>query len=250
MNNPHTFSNLRSPGYLGNKPYIGLIMVIIGSLIFLTIAYNLVNNGPLIQWDLPVANWFHNLALNSSPLVINIMVAGYYFGVWGTALIAVILALYFIRKKFWRELVMIIVSMGLSGLIFLFLSHIFMRPRPFLIFNEQIWLNSSNIPGFPSGHTKTILVLCGFLVYLLLPKIKSRLRKNLVILAALLVVLFIGFSRLYVGDHYLSDVIAGYAVGIAWFGLSYTAIESLFQKYHLRKEKLFYEKQREHNKKD
>jgi membrane-associated phospholipid phosphatase len=56
--------------------------------------------------------------------------------------------------------------------------------------------------------------------------------------------LFIGFSRLYVGDHYLTDIIAGYAVGIAWSGLAYTYIEWFFQRYYLRKQKkrLNYEK--------
>jgi membrane-associated phospholipid phosphatase len=39
---------------------------------------------------------------------------------------------------------------------------------------------------------------------------------------------FIGFSRLYLGGHYLTDIIAGYALGLAWAGLVFTLIESLF----------------------
>ena len=90
MRNISIFTNLRSPGLLGKKPAIGLIMFIFGTLIFAIIAYNLVNNGPLIQWDLPIAEFFHSLALKSSPLVINIMIAGYYLGIWGVTIIAVI----------------------------------------------------------------------------------------------------------------------------------------------------------------
>ena len=45
-----------------------------------------------------------------------------------------------------------------------------------------------------------------------------------------LIILFIGFSRLFVGDHYLMDVLAGYALGIAWCGLAYTAVELLFKR--------------------
>ena len=48
--------------------------------------------------------------------------------------------------------------------------------------------------------------------------------------AALLIIAFVGFSRVFSGGHYLTDVLAGYAVGIAWFGVAYTLIEIYFQK--------------------
>jgi undecaprenyl-diphosphatase len=237
MNKKNIFSNLRSPGLLGKKPIIGLMMFIIGSLVFIILAYNLVNQGPLMGWDLPIAEWFHTLALKSPAWIIDIMIASYYFGTWGIVVIAFLLALYFFYKKFWRELVMTIVSLGLSGIIFLLLSHAFMRPRPFTLFAQAIW-SKSNIPGFPSGHTLSIIVCFGFLVYLLLPRIKSYLGKFLVIMPALLIVIFIGFSRLYLGDHYLTDVIAGYAAGIAWFGLTYTSVELIFKKYEKKEIRL------------
>jgi len=235
--NSRNSGNLRAPGLLGKRPIIGLIMFIIGSLIFIILAYNLVKHGPLIQWDLPVAESFHSLALKSSPLVIDIMIAGYYIGLHEIIVVGVFLGLYFIYKRLWRELVMVAVSLGLSGLFFLFFSHIFKRPRPFLLFDKPIWPGSPNIPGFPSGHTLSIIVCCGILVYLFVPKIKSYLGKVLAITIASLIVIFIGFSRLYIGDHYLTDVIAGYAFGIAWFGLAITSIELLFQRYYSRKGK-------------
>jgi undecaprenyl-diphosphatase len=49
-------------------------------------------------------------------------------------------------------------------------------------------------------------------------------------IAALLIVLFDGFSRVFQGGHYLTDVLAGYALGIAWAGLVYTGIEGIFIK--------------------
>lgn len=229
-------TGLRSPGLLGKKPIIGFTMFVLGTLIFIILAYNLVNHGPLIAWDLPIAEFFHALALKSSPLLINIMLAGYYIGLHGVIIVSVLLGLYFIYKRFWRELFMVIASLGVSGLIFLLLSNIFMRPRPSTLFDKLIW-SGPKIPGFPSGHTLSIIILCGFLAYLLVPKIKSYLGKTLVILIASFITIFVGFSRLYIGDHYLTDVIAGYALGIAWFGLAYTGVELLFQRYYLRKEK-------------
>jgi undecaprenyl-diphosphatase len=45
---------------------------------------------------------------------------------------------------------------------------------------------------------------------------------------AVLIVLFVGYARLYLGGHYLTDLIAGYALGIAWAGLIYTLLEKYF----------------------
>ena len=125
MDKEHNSSGLRSPGLLGRKPIIGIAMFVFGSLIFLILAYNLVNNGPLVQWDLPLAEWFHAFALQSSPLLTSIMIAGYYVGNWGVVAVGILLSLYFLYKRFWRELIMTITSLGLSGIIFLILSNIF-----------------------------------------------------------------------------------------------------------------------------
>ncbi len=235
MNEKNIFSSLRTPGLLGKRPIIGLIMFVIGSLIFAALAFNLVKHGPLIKWDLAVSAWFHALALKSSPLVIDIMIAGWYVGKEGIIVIAIVLVLYFLYKKFWCELAMVVASLGLSGLIFLLLSHIFNRPRPFLSFDKPLWTGSPNIPGFPSGHTLSVVVCFGFLMYVLVPRIKSYFSKSLVVMIALLVIFYVGFSRLYLGDHYLTDVIAGYAVGIAWLGVACTSVEVLFQKYRKKK---------------
>jgi undecaprenyl-diphosphatase len=51
-----------------------------------------------------------------------------------------------------------------------------------------------------------------------------------VVAAALLIMGFVGFSRIFTGGHYLTDILAGYAVGIAWSGVVYTLIELYFQK--------------------
>lgn len=232
MDKRNASSGLRSTGVFGKKPIIGLIMFVVGALVFIILAYSLVMNGLLIKWDLPIAEGFHALALESPAFVIDIMIAGYYLGIEGIAIVAILLGFYFLYKRFWHELVMTAVAVGGAALLFPILSNIFQRPRPFLLFDKMIWPSSPNIHGFPSGHALSIVVLCGFLVYLLLPRIKSYSGKVLTVLIALLVLFYVGFSRLYIGDHYLTDIVAGYAVGIAWFGLACTSVELLFQRYN------------------
>ena len=58
----------------------------------------------------------------------------------------------------------------------------------------------------------------------------SRFWKVVVVLVALLIIGFIGFSRVYMGDHYPTDVLAGYALGVAWDGFVYTAVELVSQR--------------------
>jgi membrane-associated phospholipid phosphatase len=53
--------------------------------------------------------------------------------------------------------------------------------------------------------------------------------KWFVIILSVLVMLFIGFSRLFSDGHYLTDLLAGYALGIAWAGLVYTTLEKAFR---------------------
>jgi undecaprenyl-diphosphatase len=58
----------------------------------------------------------------------------------------------------------------------------------------------------------------------------SRFWKWTVALVALSLMLFDGYSRIFQGGHYLTDVLAGYALGLAWAALVYTLIERVFMK--------------------
>ena len=118
-----------------------------------------------------------------------------------------------------------------SALIFYTLSTLIGRVRP----STMIWI-IVNIPGFPSGHAVATVTFYGLMAYLLAPKMPSAFWKAVVVVAALLISAFIGFSRIFTGGHYLTDILAGYAVGIAWSGIAYTLIEIYFQTHRVPKE--------------
>ena len=61
--------------------------------------------------------------------------------------------------------------------------------------------------------------------YLLMPHLRSRGWRILAWVDALLLILVVGFSRIYVGLHFPTDVLAGYAIGLAWGAFTYTGIE-------------------------
>lgn len=68
--------------------------------------------------------------------------------------------------------------------------------------------------SFPSGHATASIALYGFLAFLLCRLYPER--KRVVLMVAIAIILAIGFSRLYLGAHFPSDVIAGYALGGLW----------------------------------
>ena len=78
-------------------------------------------------------------------------------------------------------------------------------------------------PSFPSGHTLNATVLTGVAVYLVLRRIDSARGRTAVVGAGLLFVLTMGLSRVFLGHHWLTDVVAGWALGVAWAAVVVTA---------------------------
>lgn len=70
--------------------------------------------------------------------------------------------------------------------------------------------------SFPSGHSITSVVFYGYLIYLIFKYVDSRKIKAFLILVLLLLIPFIGFSRVYLGVHYASDVLCGLLLGIVY----------------------------------
>jgi membrane-associated phospholipid phosphatase len=218
-----------SPNLLAKWPMIGLLMFLFGGLVFGGLTYNLVAQGPLLAWDKALATTLPAMGLKSAAILKPIMDAGYYLGSWGLTALGFLFGLYFIIKRYWQELAMLAVGMAGESFLFYSISNFFERVRP----PTQIWI-ILHIPGFPSGHAMASIVLFGFLAYLLASKTRSALGKGFVVAIALFIILFVGFTRVFTAAHYLTDVLAGYAVGIAWSGAVYTLIEIYFQKRRIR----------------
>jgi undecaprenyl-diphosphatase len=179
-----------------------------------------------VQADVSIYKELLAKARAAPPSVNEIMLFGFFIGKEVVQVIVTILTLYFLYHRFWRELGMLWISSAVGSVVWNFIIAYFARPRP----PEQTGLVITTIPSFPSGHAMSATICYGLLAYLLVPKMPSLFWKWTVIIAALLIVLFDGFSRIFQGGHYLTDVLAGYALGIAWAGLVYTAIEGIFMK--------------------
>ncbi|HZY42731.1 MAG TPA: phosphatase PAP2 family protein [Anaerolineae bacterium] len=228
----YPLAHLRSPGLLARWPLIGVVMVLLGGLLFGAMAINLQTHGPLLPVDVQVSDDLHVIALQSSPAMREVMIFGFYMGEHVIMAIGLILVLYFLYKRFWPELSMVVIAWAGEGTLWLVLTPYFNRARP--VFDVSIWRQMTE-PGFPSGHSISAVMCYGLLAYLIVPKISSRFWQAVVIVTTGLVILYIGFSRMFVGDHYLTDILAGYGLGVAWSGLVYTLVEVIARKIKHKK---------------
>ena len=119
----------------------------------------------------------------------------------------------------------IMINLGLSALLNFTLKQILQRPRPI----EHRIIDESGY-SLPSGHSMVSMAYYGFLIYLIHKNIKNKYLKFFLITILSVLIINIGISRIYLGVHYTSDVIAGFLVAI-----SYLVIYSNFIKKYISK---------------
>jgi len=160
-------------------------------------------------------------ATHASWLTFNAMRFSGTLGRETAAVVTVLMGLYWLWKRHWHELSMLVIGVLGGNIWFEVLSNLFGRHRP--VFPDP--LDPLPGPGFPSGHSMTAVLLYGLILYLLLPRLPSWRWRLLAALVAALIILLVGFSRLFMGSHYPTDVLGGYAFGLAWGALVYTSLE-------------------------
>lgn len=106
----------------------------------------------------------------------------------------------------------------------------FNRPRPSIFLPEVHTVSSS----FPSGHAMSAAIVYSTVAYLAARLHKRRWARVMVMLTAFFVIALISISRLYLGVHYPSDVVAGVAIGLAWAGFCMATLEAI-QKFAARR---------------
>ena len=116
----------------------------------------------------------------------------------------------------------IISNLGIITILNQLLKRILQRPRPeeFRIINESGY-------SFPSGHSMISMAFYGYLIYLIYKYIKNKyLKWSLITILGILIV-SIGISRIYLGVHYTSDVLAGFLISISYLIIYISIVNKL-----------------------
>lgn len=183
---------------------VAIYMLITGS-IFLIIALNVFTHGPLTDFNLSLSHFMRSVRTSFGD---NIILP---FTVLGTPSVILsmsgLMLLWFGYKRYWRvaihwALIMVLI-VGAVGFIKLF----FFSPRPGFL------LNTLSFSSFPSGHTSLSVCFFGSLAMLVAQELRFTARRIPYIIAIIMVGL-IGFSRIYLGAHWLTDIVGSIFLGL------------------------------------
>jgi len=142
-------------------------------------------------------------------------------GVVGMPVLAVaIMLMLALRRRSWTPVILILAAGTGSLLMTIAGKELIGRNRPELADAVPPYEYS---PSFPSGHSLNAIVIAGIVAYLLILRQRSKRARTLTITIALLFALTIGLSRVYLGHHWFTDVLAAWALGAAWLALVITA---------------------------
>jgi undecaprenyl-diphosphatase len=139
------------------------------------------------------------------------------------ALVSLLVAVVLLVQRCWSSLAAWLVAVLGGEALNLLLKDIFARPRPH--FERPLLVETSY--SFPSGQAMESLVVYGMLAYFAVLTFSGRGKRAGSVGGAAVLVILIGFSRVYLGAHYVSDVIGGFAAGGAWLSAVITGWETI-----------------------
>ena len=137
-------------------------------------------------------------------------------------MISIVLLLVIKNKKIG---IAICANLAIAWVLNSLLKNILQRPRP----NEYRLINESGY-SFPSSHSMISMAFYGFIIYLIYKYVKNKyLKWSLITMLSILIVL-IGISRIYLGVHYTSDVLAGFFVAISYLVIYISIVNKFIMK--------------------
>ena len=165
--------------------------------------------GESRTFDRAVLLWIHSTFPGWLDEPMRLVTAlGYYWVV--LPLLAVVAALLY--RRGWRlSAALLLVSIAGSIVLTTVLKGVFRRARPELFDSGY----HASFYSFPSGHATVAVGFYGMLTLILAYRLRGKARWAVAV-SGVIVVLFIGFSRLYLGVHFPTDVLAGYLAALLW----------------------------------
>ena len=211
-------TRLSARGYLGAQMGAGALALIGASWLFGGVSEDVLTGDPLTIVDVYIAEWLH---AHATPLVTEFMLlVSRLNGVVAISVYAAVLALYLIWKRDWYW-VMCLSAIVPGGMVLnVLMKFAFHRARP--SFDDPVLTLMSY--SFPSGHVAGTTLFYGVLGAILVAK--NEVRRWKMLMAILTIVILVALSRLYLGVHYLSDVLAAFAEALAWLSLCLMGIHT------------------------
>ncbi|MES3030836.1 MAG: bifunctional DedA family/phosphatase PAP2 family protein [Patescibacteria group bacterium] len=199
---------------------IALIANLLGLYIFSkTLQDALSNDGFMIGLDLWMNTFFSSYTTACCTGVMHILTN--VFSPEAFAIIGLLGTIFFFVRKQWRYGAITLLSFGGGVVINGLIKSLFMRARPLESFIVETGYS------FPSAHSTVIAIAAVLAIYFFARKIRSLVWRELYIVGVSALALLIAFSRVYLGVHWFSDVVAGIALGVFWSTLTILLVRYL-----------------------
>lgn len=186
-------------------------------LLFITITILMITNNIKV-FDDTIYNYIFSLRNDSLDIIFKTITK--FCNTITVIIFVIILVIFLERKSMWKLLITVVSTVLVNQL----LKHTIRRIRP-----DHLRLIEERGFSFPSGHSMTSIALYGILIYLVYKYIKNKILKIILITLLTLLILGIGISRIYLGVHYPSDVLAGFFLSSSIIILVVTIIDNHFR---------------------
>jgi membrane-associated phospholipid phosphatase len=203
-------------GRFGLRITLFAIAVLVVGIPFGFLLEQVVHNGPLVRADTSAARYLHDWVRHYAALVTVLKVVSFLgTPLWFYVICSV--AAYFLWRHGRKRLIAFLVATAITGgIIDTIVKIVVNRNRPSL----EDPIATAHGQSFPSGHSMSSFIVYGALLLIFLPVLRH---KTAWIVAGSVLVAAIGFSRLALGVHFISDVLGGYVLGAAWLTASTAA---------------------------
>jgi len=191
-------------------------LLFLSLIVFLFILINVLNENT-VKFDKKIYNAIISI---KSDYMTNIFKVITEFGDATILIIITIIFLIILKNK--KMAITVVLNLSIFPLLNVFLKNIIKRPRPvgYRLIEESGY-------SFPSGHSMASMAFYGLIIYYVLKNVKNKTVRNIICTSLSILIILIGTSRIYLGVHYATDVIAGFLVSIVYLVIYITIILKL-----------------------
>jgi len=221
-------ARLTPGGQFGLHMTLGVLIMIVAVAVFGNIADEVTDQDAITVLDVHIANWFNTHHVE--PYTSFLLFISFVHKVGGMILLVAAFGYYLWRRRqrYWLLALGVTVLPGM--ILNVVLKQVFQRSRP--LFEEPLVTLSTY--SFPSCHTAAATLFYGVLACYIMIACKGWSVRLATAAFCVVMIFLVAFSRVYLGAHYLSDVLAAMASSAAWLAVCITAISTLRRRSEAR----------------
>lgn len=201
---------------LGRRPPLAAALLATAAVLLIVLTWQVNNDAGIIRIDPRVLDWM--IAHRGEPLTSIARVVTDLGDTKSMTLLATVTVAWFAWQRNWATAALVAVTSAGAGLLVVVIKHLVGRHRP----PEVIRLVAEPSLSYPSGHTLGSTVVVGIVAITVIPGLRRRWVRRVATVFAVLFPIAVGLSRIYLGVHWFTDVLAGWLFGLSWLVLCVT----------------------------